>query len=202
MCSSGSEASQALFLRSGIHKPPSSLKLSDLHNLHHSDHVKTKENLAGRVEALRTKISRARDLFIDGDLPRPAYEEKKAALQDEIEAVEQELSKIDNLYDETGRVEHLRNALLSIENPLSGHYCFLVGFGETEYDLMAAEGIMGKGLGYGSKETAARRRQEFYRQVRMKVQVGETLEISLGMDGVSVSVNESASASSFGSIFY
>jgi hypothetical protein len=157
VCSSGSEASQALFLRSGIHKPPSSLKLSDLHSLHHSDHVKTKENLAGRVEALRTKTSRARDLFIDGDLPRPAYEEKKAALQDEIEAVEQELSKIGNLYDETGRVEHLRNALLSIENPLSGHYCFLVGFGETEYDLMAAEDIMGKGLGYGSEETAARR---------------------------------------------
>jgi hypothetical protein len=64
---------------------------------------------------------------------------------------------------------------------------------------MAAEDIMGKGLGYGSKETAARRRQEFYTQVGMKVKVGETLEISLGVDGISVSVNESASANSSGS---
>jgi site-specific DNA recombinase len=169
------------------------IKLSNLHNLHHSDPVKTKENLAGRIETLRTKISRARDLFIDGDLPRPDYEEKKSTLQDEIELVQVELSRIENLDDETTRVEHLRHALLSIESPLSGHYCFTEGVVGLDDDMME------NGLGYGSRRTAVRRRQEFYRQVGMRVKVGEELEISLGVDGISVSMNETASANSSGS---
>jgi len=41
-------------------------------------------------------------------------------------------------------------------------------------------------LSYGSKETAARRRQEFYRKAGLRVKVGEALEISLGIgEGVS-----------------
>jgi hypothetical protein len=150
--------------------------------------VKTKERLAGRIEALRTKISRARDLFIDGDIPRPDYEEKKAILQEEIEVVQQELSKIDNLDDEIRLVEQLRYALLSIENPLSGHYCFTDGVVGLHNDMM-----MDNGIGYGSKETAAKRRQEFYRKVGLGVKVGEELEISLGVDQISVRKNESVS---------
>jgi hypothetical protein len=50
-------------------------------------------------------------------------------------------------------------------------------------------------LGYGSKETASRRRQEFYRQSGLRVKVGEELEISLGIDSVFVSTDESASGS-------
>ena len=52
--------------------------------------------------------------------------------------------------------------------------------------------MMDNGLGYGSRETAARRRQEFYRQAGLRVKVGEELEISLGVDGISVSADESA----------
>jgi site-specific DNA recombinase len=148
-------------------------RLDDLHRLGRSDPVKTRERLAGRIGALQTKISRARDLFIDGDLPRPDYDEKKSLLQDEIELVQEELTKVDDLDDEIGRVEALRRTLLSIENPLSGHYAVTDG---ADPDAM-----MDNNLSYGSRETAAKRRQEFYRRTGMRVRVGEELEISLGI---------------------
>ena len=98
-----------------------------------------------------------------------------------------ELSKLDDLDGELQRIEHLRVALLSVESPLSGHYCFT----ETIADL--DDDMMDNGLSYGSRETAARRRQEFYRQAGLRVEVGEELEFSLGVDGISVSADESAS---------
>jgi len=163
------------------------IKLADLQNLHHFDPMKTKERLAARIEDPRTKISRAQDLFIAGDLPRPDYEEKKDTLQEEIEVVEQELSKADNLDDEIRRVEALRHALLSIENPLSGHYAFTESMADLDKD------VMNNGPNYGSRETAARRRQEFYHKVGMRVKVGENLEIGLGVDQILVRKNERVS---------
>ena len=51
-------------------------------------------------------------------------------------------------------------------------------------------------LGYGSKETASKRRQEFYCKTGLKVEVGEeTLQISLGVDRISVRVDEIAPGS-------
>jgi len=157
-------------------------QILNLRKLHHSPNT-SKERLAKRIGALETKVFRARELFIDGDLTRPEYEEKKATLQDEIELVQQELSKVDNREDEISQVEYLRHSLLSIENPLSGHYCFTEGLVGLDNDMMD------NGLGYGSKETAARRRQEFYRRMGMKVKVGEELEISLGIGETLVSKN-------------
>jgi hypothetical protein len=116
--------------------------------------------------------------------PRPDYEEKKATLQDEIELVQEELSKIENLDDEIRRVEDLRRTLLSMENPLSGYYAL------TEFPDVVA---LRNGLYYGSKETAARRRQEFYRKVGLRVEVEEELKISSGVDQISVSADESDS---------
>jgi len=126
---------------------------------------------------------------------RPAYEEKKATLQDEIELVQKELSKIDNLEDETRGVEDLRRTLMSMENPLSGHYVL----GRLPEDLRV---LPDHNISYGSREMAAKRRQEFYRRVGMRVKVGEELEITLGVNGISVSADERASASSSGSTSY
>jgi hypothetical protein len=165
-------------------------RLSDLHRLHRSPN-RSKERLAKRIGDLETRASRARDLFIVGDLTRPEYEEKKASIQEETQALEQELSKVDDLDDEISRVEHLRNALLSIENPLSGHYAFIPG--DIDFDLTEAAKVDDP-LGYGSKEMAARRRQEFYRRVGMRVKVGEELEISLGIGEPLVSKNGTPSA--------
>jgi hypothetical protein len=161
-------------------------RLSDLHKLHRYPNT-SKERLVKRIGALETKISRARDLFIDGDLPRPEYEEKKASIQDETEALKQELSKVDNLDQEVGRVEDLRETLLSIENPLSGHYTLQ----SLPEDLHALED---DDVAYGSEETAAKRRQEFYRRVGMTVKVGKQLEISLGIGEPLVSKLETLSA--------
>ena len=75
------------------------------------------------------------------------------------------------------------------ESPLSGHYCFTEAIADLDDDMMD------NGLSYGSSETAARRRQEFYRQAGLRVKVGDELEISLGVDGITVGADESASGS-------
>jgi site-specific DNA recombinase len=169
-------------------------KLEDLSKLGRSNPGKTRESLAGRIKALETKIERARELFIDGDLPRPDYEKKKSLIQGEIEVIQGELTKVDDLDAEIRRVEDLRETLLSIENPLSGHYALQ----SLPEDVHALED---DDVAYGSVETAARRRQEFYRRVGMKVKVGEELEINLGI-GEPVSQLKTASRSSSGSTSY
>jgi hypothetical protein len=52
------------------------------------------------------------------------------------------------------RLEDLRVTLLSVENPFSGHYVLV---GEVDPNV-----VVDHGLSYGSKETAARRRLDFY----------------------------------------
>jgi site-specific DNA recombinase len=164
------------------------IKLADIQNLYRSNPQEAKAKLAKRIGALQAKISRVQNLFIDGDLSRPDYDEKKATLQGEIEAVQEELSRIDNLDDEVGRVEALRRTLLSLENPLSGHYVL------TDEPAIGMDDMMGYGFGYGSRETAAKRRQEFYRKVGLVVKVGEDLEIRLGIAGDPVSKSITTSA--------
>ena len=164
-------------------------KLEDLNRLVRSNPGKTRENLAGRIKALEAKIDRASDLFIDGELDRPSYDKKKASFLEEIETLEKELSKVDDLDAEIRRVEDLRRTLKGIENPLSGHYA-LTDFPESD-SLVDIDEM--HSLGYGSKETASKRRQEFYGKTGLTVEVGEeTLQISLGVDRISVRVDESA----------
>jgi Recombinase zinc beta ribbon domain len=160
-------------------------RLADLRKIHRTDHEETKKKLAGRIASLKTKASRARELFIDGDLSRPDCEEKKATLQDEIGVVQEEMLRVDDLDDEIGRVEDLRSTLMAIESPLSGHYAFIPS---DDYDIDPThnEDSVKYGFGYGSKGLAAKRRQEFYRQVKMRVEVGDEVEISLGVDRISV----------------
>jgi hypothetical protein len=166
-------------------------RLEDLHRLGRSDPVKTRERLVGHIGALETKISRARELFIDGDLPRPAYEEKKSLIRGEIERVQEQLTKVDDLDAEIRHVEALRETLLSVESPLSGHYT-LTSLPKDSHALEDSD------VAYGSVETAARRRQEFYRRVGMRVKVGEELDISLGIGEPLVGKLGTASVSSSG----
>jgi hypothetical protein len=63
-----------------------------------------------------------------------------------------------------------------VESPLSGHYT-LTSLPEDPHVLEDSDEA------YGSVETAARRSQEFYSRVGMRVKVGEELEISLGIGG-------------------
>jgi site-specific DNA recombinase len=168
-------------------------KLSEIRRVHRSDPDQTRERLASRIEALRTKILRAQNLFIDGDLTRPQYEEKKSTFEDEIEIIQKELSKTKNLDREIRRIEALRRTLMSFENPLSGYY-------ELTDDFYVFTAVSNK-LYYGSKEDASRRRQDFYRKTGLRVKVGEeNLEISLSMDRIFVSRSDTASVSSSGSI--
>ena len=103
--------------------------------------------------------------------------------------VQEEVSKLADLDDEIRRVEDLRFVLKGIENPLSGHYAL------TESPDSGLSGLMDEDLYYGSKQTAARRRQEFYRRMGMRVKAGEELEISLGIVGDRVSKQITASQS-------
>jgi site-specific DNA recombinase len=177
-------------------------KLEDLRKLRRSDPSKTKENLLNCITSLEARLGRARDLFIVGDLTRPEYEEKRDQIQDEIEVIRGELTKVDDLDTEIRRVEDLRKTLLSIEDPLSGHYAFLIDEDNAEA-VGESKDNLPYGFGYGSKETAAWRRQEFYRKVGLRVRVGEQgLEISLGIGEPIVSKLGTASVSSSGSTSY
>jgi hypothetical protein len=157
--------------------------------MHRSNPLKARERLSKRIDALGRKETRLKDLYVDGDISKEEYGERKIVLEEGIAQITDELSKLDDLDGELQRIEHLRVALLSVESPLSGHYCFT----ETIADL--DDDMMDNGLSYGSRETAARRRQEFYRQAGLRVKAGEELDISLGVDGISVSADESASGS-------
>ena len=98
-----------------------------------------------------------------------------------------ESSKIDDLDTEMDRLEDLRAALLSVETPFSGHYVFV---GDVDPKV-----VVDHGLSYGSKETAARRRLDFYRQAGLRVKVGQETEISLDIGGTSVCKSPRASGS-------
>ena len=161
-------------------------ELQDIHQCHRSDPEKTKENLAGRIKTLETKMTRLVDLFTDGDISKETYREKKSSIQEEVEVLRQGFSKVDDLDDEIRRVEALRYTLLHIENPLSGHY--------TLIDLPSdRDVVIDENLFYGDREMAARRRQIFYRRTGMKVKVGEELEISLGIGETLASKNSTPS---------
>jgi hypothetical protein len=98
-----------------------------------------------------------------------------------------ELSKIDDFDTEMDRLEDLRAALLCVESPFSGHYVFV---GDVDPNV-----VDDHGLSYGSKETAARRRLDFYRQAGLRVKVGQETEISLDVGGTSVRKSACASGS-------
>jgi len=94
--------------------------------------------------------------------------------------VRRELSTIDNLDAEMQRIDRLRDALLSIKSPYSGHYAFTGG--DLDLDV-----LIDNNLSYGSRKTAAKRRQEFYRQVGLRVKIGQDVKISLDTGGSPVS---------------
>jgi hypothetical protein len=125
------------------------------------------------------------DLFTDGDISKEKYREKKSSTQVQIAGGRDELAKIDDLDTEMDRLEDLRAALLSVENPFSGHYVFV---GDVDPNV-----AVDHGLSYGPKETAARRRLDFYRQAGLRVKVGQETEISLDIGGTTVCKSARAS---------
>ncbi len=122
-------------------------------------------------------MTRLVELFTDGDISKEVYREKKSAIEELIAGSYDELSKIDDLGTEMKRIEDLRAALLAVESPFSGHYVF-TGDLLDDFDL---SDLVDYDLAYGSKETAARRRREFYRQVELRAKVGHEMEISLNI---------------------
>ena len=162
-------------------------RIEDLRKMHRFDPSKTRERLLKRIDSLETKMTRLVDLFTDDDISKETYRETKSSIQEQISEGRDELSKIDDLDTEMDRLEDLRAALLSVENPFSGHYVFV---GDVDPNV-----VVDHGLSYGSKETAARRRLDFYRQAGLRVKVGQETEISLDIGGTSVCKSPRASGS-------
>jgi len=127
-------------------------------------------------------MTRLVDLFTDGDISKEVYRERNSAIEELIAGSHDELSKIDDLGTEMNRIEDLRAALLSLESPFSGHHVFV---GAVDPNV-----LVDHNLGYGSKETAARRRREFYRQVELRAKVGQEIEISLNIGANPVSKSD------------
>jgi DNA invertase Pin-like site-specific DNA recombinase len=151
--------------------------VDELRNLHRSP-TQSRERLHKRIGELQAKMDRTRELYTDGDYSKEEYEQKRDAILDQITTLQQELYRIDDLDGEMQRIDHLRNALLSIESPFSGHYVFT---GDYIGLSALADSDLGYNPSYGSKQTAAKRRQEIYRKMRLCVRVEDdnlTLEIS------------------------
>jgi hypothetical protein len=147
--------------------------------MHRSGPSNTKESLIKRIGALEIKITWVKDLYVDGDISKEEYGERKSALEEHIVQVRDELSKFDDIDGAMKRIDRLRDALLYVESPFSGHYV-LTG----NVDLEVA---IEHGLSYGSKNMTAQRRMEFYRRVGLHVKVGQEIEISLDIGGSPVS---------------
>ena len=116
-----------------------------------------------------------KDLYVDGDIDKEEYRERRALLEEDVARVTDERSRLDDLDREMERIEHLRAALLSVESPFSGHYAFL---GTSTWTPQSSTTYP---TGPG-----ARRRMELYRGVGLRVRVGQDVEISLAIAGVPV----------------
>jgi hypothetical protein len=162
-------------------------QINDLRKMYRSDPLKTRERLSKRIDALEMKITRVKDLYVDGDISKEEYGERKTALEGNVAQVTDELSRLDDLDGAMKRIDHLRVALLSLQSPFSGHYVFT--------GVVDPEAVIEHGLSYGSRSTAARRRMEFYRGVGLCVKVGREMEISLDIAGSPVSKTDHSSDS-------
>jgi len=91
---------------------------------HRSDPAKTRERMGKQIDVLGTKLARVKDLYVDGDVSKEEYRERRALLGEDVARVTDERSRLDDIDGEMERIEHLRAALLSVEKPFSGHNCF------------------------------------------------------------------------------
>jgi hypothetical protein len=178
-------------------------QIEDLRKLHRSDPHKTKESLVKRIGALEKKISRARELFINGDLPRPEYVDKKFGIQDKIEVVRQELSKLGDFDSAMERLELQRNLLMALApDPFGQPKIHFNGDPDDpdaeafidDYSMFTDRGgETSRTVPDGGKRRASEYRQEFYRKMDLQVSVGGDIVISLdiGRSPVSKCVNSS-----------
>ena len=168
-------------------------RVEDLRKAHRSDPAKTRERLDKQIDALATKLARVKDLYVDGDIDKEEYRERRALLQEDAARATDERSRLDDLDGEMERIEQLRAALLCVESPFSGHYAFITD--DTFPVTASLDTLIENGLGYGSRSTAARRRMELYRGVGLRVTVGQDTQLSLSVAGAPVRETDRASGS-------
>lgn len=176
-------------------------KISELEDTHRLSPGQTKERLLQRAEKLDSSIVRARELFIDGDISRPEYEQKKSAIGEEREILQRELSKLDNLDGAVKRIEQLRNILMTLGPNPDGDNLYIEyegtpgGDDERAVDAYVDNPTWFTNRGGeptplepdGGKRRASEKRLEFYRRMDLHVKVGEDMEITLDLRGVSAS---------------
>jgi site-specific DNA recombinase len=165
-------------------------KLRDLQKMHRYP-SESREALLTQKSALEGKLDRALDLHIDGEISKEKYLEKKFAIEDQIEIVEQELSKLDNLDGEIKRIEFMCSLLLGIGPPQDG----MPEVGEDghvdTYSIFTDwGGEPTPALPDGGKERASERRQDFYRKMDLCVRVRpDDLEVEIANLAISQSAN-------------
>ena len=157
-----------------------SRKLRDLQKMH--DHPsESRKTLLKRKSTTEGKLDRVLDLHIDGTIPKETYLEKKTAIEDQIETVKQELSKLDDLDGEIKRIEFMRSLLLGIGPPQDGMpEVDEDGYVDTYSIFTNWGGEPTLALPDGGKKRASERRQEFYRKMDLCVRVRpDDLEVQI-----------------------
>ena len=169
-----------------------SRKLGDLQKMHNHP-SESRKTLLKRKSTMEGKLDRVLDLHIDGMIPKEKYLETKTAIEDQIETVEQELSKLDNFDGEIKRIEFMRSLLLGIGPPQDGiPEVDENGYVDTYSIFTDWGGEPTPALPDGGKKRASERRQDFYRKMSLSVSVQpHDLEVEIA----NLAISQSASPS-------
>ena len=166
-------------------------QVEDLRKMHRSP-SESRQRLLKRIGELRAKMGRTRELYTDGDFSKEEYHEKRDSIQDHIEVVQLELSKLDDLDTEIKRIEFLRHLLMAMNPGVDHTYIEYAGTPGGEHERAVDAYPDPPTFFTSSDEESAKDRQDFYRKMGLCVRVQpEDLVVEIGNLEVSHSANPS-----------
>jgi hypothetical protein len=164
-------------------------KVRDLEDMRRGSPGETRERLYKQVETLQGKLTRVEELYFDEVIDRERFDSKKKEIDEGIAAIKSELDEIQDI-DETIQVaEDLRRFLLDNRYILFGSgpaidwitthalfapHTFLTPEDQDQVDWITPE-----------------KRQDYYRRMKLKVEVYQDDEPTLEISGIPVCQNGS-----------
>ena len=169
-------------------------KVRDLEDMRRGSPGETRERLCRQVETLQGKLTRVEELYFDEVIDRERFDSKKKEIDEGIAAIKSDLDEIQDI-DETIQVaEDLRRFLLDNRYILFGSgpaidwitthalfapHTFLTPEDQDQVDWITPE-----------------KRQDYYRRMKLKVEVYQEDEPKLEISGIRVCQNGSIRDSS------
>ncbi len=169
-------------------------KVRDLEDMRRGSPGETREKLYKQVETLQGKLTRVEELYFDEVIDRERFDSKKKEIDEEIATIKSELDEIQDIDESIPVAEDLRRFLLENRYILFGsgpaidwitthaHFAphtFLTPEDQDQVDWITPE-----------------KRLDYYRRMKLKVEVYQDDEPTLEISGVPVCQNGSIKNSS------